>query len=758
MLCDYVSYDAKCFNRVCRSSKHDENVNISIFVLGTSFLHKRDFPSGMDEHDQKYHDFIASATSNLVKVAEDNLKFDKYYNQLHAVVPKYGLSLEEFTLLLDIVIDPHSEFKSVQKNKLLTLLYCRDLLDFDCVLKIVSVFKVPSYYNKKSATVILSKAIQTKLSSFLLRNFVNIRWEKKFLRLLNWLYDLLSIGYLRLNIGLFLIYFLSLSPEIDPLYDKRYFYTAKKLNSVLEFYELDKSNSLPLLLSFAAYLSSTNRGYSFDLIFSKYLLVLSDAKIPKDVFGKKELSQIVQLIEMKRLANKDWDEIEIFQSNVKFYIQLLSNLNQSFGSNLASNVLKKRKYLEDESMASVLKNASLYHLYSPRLLAEELSIDVKPYDLTAIAVLKFLSALELKTLEAPNFAPDLPTEYSDPLFIFYAPILTVLVNSNFEALNRAITEIMKTDEGVVSLTSGLHWIFKGLANFCALHPKHILLSCVKDVLLGRIEVDFTGSQDEMMQILCVSDFIQFLEPDFARYEDVLDRLLGMTLKLNNVRMMRGLVLLASNWMDSPDEFNKLFTLILRNLDYNNSPLHNEVLLLLPLVQSMPYSSIDITQLVLHSDFTAMIFFSNDLFNINLLLQHVLFCKQYFAEFGLRQIENSVSQNNYALLKAVKELHNSYVMDICNFLWRNRAYHAKDISSGRFFGFPSAFVDKLEPKPMDLAHLPATRGISVRSAKSSEGPQGAISEDMRMLVLKELVQQSYSGVVRLLQSSIRGLNN
>lgn len=712
----------------------------------------------MNEHDRKYYDFIASATRNLVKLSKDNSKFDKYYNQLYAVVPKYGLSLEEFTLLLDIVIDPHSEFKSMQKNKLLTLFYCRDLLDFDCVLKIVSVFKVPSYYNKKSTAVILSRAIQTKLSSFLLRNFVNIRWEKKFLRLLNWLFDLLSIGYLRLNIGLFLIYLLSLSSEIDPLYDKRYFYTARKFNSLLEFYDLDKSSSFPLLLSFAAYLSSRNRSYSFDLIYSKYSLVLSDIKISKDVFGRKDLSQINQLIEMKRLANKDREEIEIFETNVKLYFQLISNLNQSFGSNLASNASKKRKYLEDEGIPSALKNVSLHHTYSPKRLAEEISIDAEPWDLTAIAVLKFLSALDLKNLKAPEFATALPTEYTDPLFIFYAPILTILVNFNFDAFNGVITEIIKTNKGTILLTPGQHWIFKGLANFCALHPKHTLLPSVRDVLLGHIHVDFAGSQDEMMQILCVSDFVQYLEPDFKKYENILNRLVRMTLKLNNVKMMRGLVLLASNWIDSPVEFNKLLALLLGKFDYANSPLHNEVLLLLPLVQSIPYSSIDIALLVLQSDLMATTFFSNDLFKINLLLQHVLFCKQYFAEYGLRKIENSASQSNYSHLKAIKELHNSYVMDICNFLWRNRAYQVRDISSGRFFGFPSVFVDKLEPKSMDLAHLPTTRGIFVRSARDSENTENNVPDDMRMSVLKALVDQSYNGVVGLLQSSIRGLNN
>ncbi|GAV26744.1 hypothetical protein PMKS-000200 [Pichia membranifaciens] len=265
---------------------------------------------------------------------------------------------------------------------------------------------------------------------------------------------------------------------------------------------------------------------------------------------------------MKRLANKDREEIEIFETNVKLYFQLISNLNQSFGSNLASNASKKRKYLEDEGIPSALKNVSLHHTYSPKRLAEEISIDAEPWDLTAIAVLKFLSALDLKNLKAPEFATALPTEYTDPLFIFYAPILTILVNFNFDAFNGVITEIIKTNKGTILLTPGQHWIFKGLANFCALHPKHTLLPSVRDVLLGHIHVDFAGSQDEMMQILCVSDFVQYLEPDFKKYENILNRLVRMTLKLNNVKMMRGLVLLASNWIDSPVEFNKLLALLL----------------------------------------------------------------------------------------------------------------------------------------------------------------------------------------------------
>lgn len=711
----------------------------------------------MDEHDKKYYEFIASAISNLVKVADDNTKFDRYYNQLYAVVPKYGLSLTEFASLLDIVIDTRSEFKSAQKNKLLTLFHCRELLDFDSILKIVSVFKVSSYYNKRSTTVVLSKTLQTKLAHFLLKNFVNIRWEKKFLGLLNLLFDLLSIGYLRLNIGLFLIYLLRLSSEIDPLYNKRYFYTAKKFNSLLEFYELDKASTLPLLLSFAEYLSSAERSYTYDSIYSRYLLILSHVKVPKDVFGKRDELQINQLATMKKLANLETFEIDIFRKNVSFYIQLIESLNQCSRFNFTSTSSKKRKYLEDEDLGSTLKNLLLPELYSTQRLSNELVLQSSTYRSTVIFLLKYLSSLDSKSLQMPEFLVNLDPDYHTPLFAFYAPILSILINCDFKSFDKVTKEIIQLKGASLFLTPEMHWIFKSLAKFCELHPNQILLPWLQDVFAGIITIDFPGSPGEMMQILNISEFLQFFEPNYGKYESFLKKVVEVTFKLNNVKFMRGIVLLASSWVEKPSEFNKLLGLAVENFRYFNYPLHNEMLLLISMVKSVPYPSIDITQLVMHSDFMAMSFFSGDLFKIDLLLRCVLMWKKYFADYGLKKIEDSFSKSNYLRLKAFKELHNSYVLDICNFLWRNRAFDTKDVSSGRFFGLPGSFIEKLDGKSMDLAHLPATRYAGPAEMESGKTMEG-VSSDIRMFVLQTLRQESYTGVVAFLQSSIRGLNS
>lgn len=708
----------------------------------------------MNQHDRKYYEFITITVNKLIRDHSTTEKFNKRYSSLIAVIPKYGLSLDEFNKLLDKLIDPESQFKNSEKNKLISLLYCRELLDFKTVLKIISVFKAPSYYNNKK---ILRENIQIKLSTFLLKNFTNIRWDKNFLKILNPLFNLLSIGYLRLNIGLFLVYLLNITYEIDPSYNKRYFYTVKKFNTLLELYESDKKNTLFLLLNFTAYLSSIHINDVYDLLYSKYLAILSDVKISKDLYGKIDIPQLEHLAQMKKLMETPSSEMSIFKNNVKMFIQVITNLNTTSSSNFMNTLGRKRKYLEDDNLSSLLMTISIHKDYTSRSFVNTIcKNDIDQNNHGVVPMLKYLSTLNLENLNNIKQKLDFLLDDIDFSFVLYTPIISILLNVNLDVLDDSITTLLQVKEdNIINLTTDLHWIFQSLGVFYIIFPNASLLPCIENIFSNKTKVTFNGNENEKLHILNFEQLIQYLEPDFEKYELVLTRIIDNILKTNDRKLMKGIVLLAARWVNvAPKSYIRLLKSVLNCFSYSNLTLIDELLVLLTQIQTLTYSEIDIMVLVLQSDLMAMIFFTGDIFKINALLQHVLYCKRYFAEFGLTKIENITSAKIYKQNKAVKELHNSYVMDICNFLWRNRQYEINDISSGRFFGFPNAFIEKLDHRSMDLVHLPSTR--CVHEFTHYKGLNGDMDEE-KTQILKTLQEESYSGIVGFLQHSIRGLS-
>lgn len=715
----------------------------------------------MDDQDRKYYDFIPLALEKLLKSSNDVVKFDKYYNQLYAVVPKYGFSLVDFKIILDNVINPESSLKNAQRNKLITLFYCRELLDFNCILKILSVFKTSSYYDRKSTIFVIPKNIQIKLSNFLIKNYINIKWEKKFLRILNLLFDLLSIGYLRSNIGLFLIYVINISFEIDPAYKKEFFFTAKKLETVLEFFDVDQKNSIPLLLYFSSYLHSKQRSELFDVIYSKYKLILSDLKIPKDSFGKLNVSYINQLVQMKELLDHDnSDDRIIFGQNVKVYIQMIYNMNMSSTSRLANDNTKKRKYLEDENFTNIMNNLNLHNIFTMNSLASGLDDEIRKWNSATIHLLKYMLTLNINDLIVSELSNVLTND--EVLFSCYVPIISIICSVKTTNLNDSLISIFQIQNNTMKLSNDMHWIFKGISNIYKIFPELDIIECISDILAGNINVEFYGSEEDKYNIMNTYELLQFLEPNYHKYESLLKNIVNITIKSNNKNMMKGIVLLATNWREDVESFYLLLNLILSQISYSNYGMFNEFMILIKLTHEIPYSLIDMRIFILRSDIMAMIFFSNDLININMLLEHVMFCKKYFADYGLNKIENSKYDNNYETLRSIKELHNSYIMDICNFLWRNKAYEINNISSGRFFGFPNSFVEKLEGKSMDLVHMPATRGLynifKSDEYYDEEDMNDDDSEKNKLEVFKILKNESYNGITWFLQNSIRGLNN
>jgi hypothetical protein len=690
----------------------------------------------MDEHTEKYYSLIDHSIDYLIKSANNPKAFEKHFLELQAVVPTYGLTLPQINILLNIIINPHSKFKNPLKNKMIDLLIPRELLDFNTILRIFSIFKVTSYYNEKSKIKIIPRTIQIKLSTFLIKNYVNIKWEPKFLNLLNFIFGILSIGYLRSNIGLFLIYTLNISSEIDPNYNIQMFFNQKKLNLILEFYDLDPKTSMPLVIYATSFLNSIERNNNFDLILQKYNILLQNVKISKDLFGKLDAPYINSISEKMKEHN---NEIIIFQKNVQMCIQMLHNLNSLCYLILNGHKSRKRKYLQEAP--DFYDFVKLTNIYSIKTLC--VTLTDSSLDTNIIELLKYFS-----TLDGDNFNEKLPNNIILPDVTYNTPVLSLFLQNlskiNIELLNFKIMKLLniKTN-GDFKPSKDSFWVFEGIYNIICFSG--MTLPIITELFSEQVYLKNESMIDDYLQSINAFNLVQFLEPDYKKFEKMIHKILDNIFKFNSIEKIKGIVLLLSNWIKSPLNFNKLISNVLKRFKYENLDLINEILIMCLLMHELPYSSIDVEILVLKPDIVALIFFSGNLYQLNLLLQHILFCKTYYANYGIGQLEGSQSNK----LKRIKELHNSYVLNICNCLWRGKLLDQTK------FKFPVEFLKKLKfDKPMNLVNLPTIKsliGIDINYDTDSDE-----LDKQNLVVYERLKAESFNGICNFLQNSIRSL--
>lgn len=680
-------------------------------------------PLTMEDHRKRYYDLIDHSVSVVVNCENDPQRFDKHVSQLNAVVSTYGLKLEQFNLLLDQILDPYSGFKVGMKLKLVGLLYSRDLLDFDTLIKIVSVFKVPSYYNDKSKVKLVPRNIQLKLSVLLLRNFPNIQWDKKILRLANLLFNALSIGYLRMNIGLFLVYMLNIANEIDPKFNLKYFFSIKKLEILIEFYEIDSKSSLPLLLQAYNFLGSAARAGIFDMIFLKLKALLKDLKIPKDVFGKLDAQYTESLL---KITN---DRFSLTR-NIDMFKSMLININIASMLHSVTNT-KKRKYTEDITDNGIIQLASFKFI---DMFCQSIPYSFPP---NIIVVLQYFSNLEFSdygNIMSENFN----TTQLGAAFPIYEPLLTCLKEQDILFLNYSVRKLLDVKQDRFTLTDDMFWLFRSINNISQIFNEPFPL--MVDICAGKLVADYKGTLDQKLKILQLHSHLQFLEPNCSKWSKVLTDVIDMTFRHNNTRNMTALTFLAFKWSKDPLEFNRFIRLIIRKFRFRNFSLLKGFLVLLTSFQKLLHKDIDAQSLVLPPHIMAMAFFSNDLFQLNILLHHVLFCKVYYATHGIEQIDKT----NSKALRELKELHNSYIVHICQCLWKDKVYDRE------IFSIPLEFIAKLPTKkPFDL--------IGMDCIKASVGDVfGDTDRDTRINVLNKLRDLGCNGIYDFLYNSIRSL--
>lgn len=205
------------------------------------------------------------------------------------------------------------------------------------------------------------------------------------------------------------------------------------------------------------------------------------------------------------------------------------------------------------------------------------------------------------------------------------------------------------------------------------------------------------------------------------------------------------------------------------------------------LQKIPKQYLNIQDVVLSPCLVYICFFVNDPLAISILCGHLNFAKLVLQE--------AVSNENTIKLTA---LHNSFVVDICNSLWRNKAFDISKKADGTSFGLTFEFINSMMTKvsifdrnssfPLlfNINHSPAFSSRSaniVRLLEDSDtecsmrhaGPltQASVKEllhdpeskwlktdyeETRIEILRALDKAGYVGLADLLFSHLKSLLN
>lgn len=229
---------------------------------------------------------------------------------------------------------------------------------------------------------------------------------------------------------------------------------------------------------------------------------------------------------------------------------------------------------------------------------------------------------------------------------------------------------------------------------------------------------------------------------------------------------------------------KSLSIQLKKINYNR-------LLLIPMtklirsIQDIPIKYLSITHVVLPKSLIYPLLFISDSISFSEICAHLNFAKQVLK---IAESNDEVTQ--------LTDLHNSYVVDICNLSWRNKAFDTsknntafnlpyefinslqnnlsifdknssfKSIfnihSSPCFAGYSSNFLKTIENnnKNINIKHDGPLTQQSVQSLK--DDPESIwldeSYEELRIHILKELESLGYTGISELLFTHLKSLVN
>ena len=655
---------------------------------------------------QKYYKFIDSRIKRLKSYNEESLseqELEKIIKELTAVIPKKGLNIRQLNILIDIIKDKTNvaQFKTSHKTKLLNILRCFDLVDFDTVLKVLNCFRAPLYSNGKVTT---NRKIQQRLSTWLIENICNFDWDRRFLLLLPIIFNLLSIGYIRKDIATLLTYLLEIGKSsIDQKFDTGHFINEYKICILSKYLKKDDS-VLPLALLFDRYLTAHQDEYSLSIYYAFHNLTsrrLSDKKqllvnaslLGKDILGDIKSAAVLYYNDV----GKDASDPEIRQFlTFDQHCSIIGDAYDRFTS--IANALMLPPAKRQKTSSSLIRQAAEY----------------KPiFNLNFTTFDDFCKLLGQKSMQCNIYelmtffsgrkfyedTGDASSTDGSPLILTLLKVLLIFDENN---LDTSIKMFGSKDRNAEFENN-----FLEMAKFTLTLSKSIEQRIFSDPCPTVTNLKLI----EFLSFKKWGEIEPFLISIFDSIEDG-QRISEIVTSLCKMLQCWMIQFHTSDNLDINDVFqsiNRCIQFVIntvvrsfqRKFDIDTA---FSILWVLHLMQHMPKDFIFINNLVLPPSIAYCMVFSNNPLLVDSFCRHVDYCKLYFSQYGSTyilnrssgiRVENDINRElSVVNLQSLKNLHNSYVMDMCNIIWRNKSFDGGPKSTGKGFMMPREFVSRL----------------------------------------------------------------
>jgi len=657
-------------------------------------------------------------------------------------IKSQGITKYDLKLLIQLITDPYSGIRNSHRLRILkNYLYPKDLIPSESVIAICGSLGVKTTKNDDRR---ISNTLQVFLLKWLISVYSFLEEADIIERLYGILFNYLEFGFLRPHIAHLL--FLSTKKKhintsrierLRGLYNK--YYESEHLVALLILYKEFSPNEI------------------FDVF----------PRISHTIFSHPDYTYLNELIALRRQNDK-----RVFQTT-NDELNFVENFNQK---------LKKRKKnsgFSDFSSSNDFSQHEIFHSISD--LCKKIEWTDIPLDSSAI--LSDKSGFPIYTLMLKG---------NDEHFARLEVWITIILeefNSLSEGSQIEFLEMMKY---YVSLTSTLpNAIYKHfLSNPSIIHKSSIVvqqyiwyffthINPLKEIELLKL-LELYLNEEQMKSVDWVRSLLESLRLLFISWPEKLQFLREekeskMTSEELNTSILRTLARLRNLLPDIIIQHRYNRNLLIRTLSF------------ISVVRTVPDMFLKIEDVVMLPPLVNIFFFVNDPYVISELCGHLNFAKSV--------VQRSVSSDHTIKLTA---LHNSYVVDICNSIWRNKAFDVSKKADGTSFGLTFEFINSLMTKVpifdrnstfsslLNINHSPAFAFKSAKEVRALEdktpdcstrhaGPLTEASvreliqdpdakwleisyEGTRIEILKALDKAGYVGLADLLFSHLKSLLN
>lgn len=650
----------------------------------------------MPINDDSMNDDDESFTDNNDLKPYDDISVESLIKD-NGFLKKSILSLDEANLMLDIILDPTNEaiYKVPQKLNMISVLKCNQLIDISTLQKILGNFRVPSMASKRKTVVCMR--IQKALAGWLEKYTYALVWDKNLLKLWSFMFNMLSIGYLRSGLGKMLTYILMISGTIDKNFEWKFILNHYKIDMLISWIQKN-----PEMLPLATLICHYMRNNKVECPRVDYLklnaLVENRSDVICDYLPLPDDNQIDQR-QMQRQYWQLYHLIEAFRIRYQGYESLPPPTKMI----RIDNGSTKKTAMIAPSIPTCPTISSLCDALNP------------PFnDITSIDVLQLLRLF--------RYFPD--QQFKEGNLKGLTSIL-IMITVNSQSLDSGVCKIVRDSswsrvgDEVLKLLSyplelpntidaSIHKVVKMLPNDESEDTIYYLLSKLPLMKWGsfrsllRFVEKETNSKTGLIKglIIMIKNWICQIKMDYTSKSYV------AWISVNHV-IRHILQLVTSISLDSPNDKNLAKCLIG----------------ILSIFYIQPLEMIDIGNIVLPPLLLYSSIFSGNPCTVNVIFKHISFTKKYFGEYGTSYISTRIGgtarQDDVNALyttmevQSFKSLHNSYVMDLCNMFWKDKAFHSNVKSNTQGMLLPQSFVRKLlsmEPhfyenryQPLDLPH-------------------------------------------------------